>query len=214
MRRERLVRTIAASLVLAIAPGLTPAEERAKDPKETPRASPTAKAEAASDEAEAARPRYDVRADDVITNEDLERMMAGLSPLERRAGVYTSNVKPASDEAPAETAPGAPAAKAEPGTAGKPAVPPGVADAEGRVAALQTRVSELEKAVLAVKNPLLPRGWTTPDSSKERDAESGYQDLDNASRLAQREAELRSAREELEQARQDLAELRGSSPAP
>jgi hypothetical protein len=153
--------------------------------------------------AETPRPPYKVSEDDVITNEDLERMMEGLSPLEARSGVQQGRV---ADAAPASGTPDPPAPPA--GT--KPAAPkPPPGEAEQKVADLQARVAELEKAVLAVRNPLLPRTWTTPDSMKKEDEESGYSELDNTARLGQREAELAAAREELAKARQELSRQGG-----
>ena len=206
MRRDPLARlSIAAILVLASGASAAIAETRDEKAKPTPK--PSAEPSKAKDEEPAAKPRYNAKADDVITNDDLERMMDELSPTEARTGVYQARpAKPAAEAAAggAPPAPGAPGAK--PAPTGQQ-----VTDAEGKVAALQARVSELEKAVLAVKNPLLPRTWATPDSMKDQDQESGFEALDNAARVTQREAELKAAREELSKARQDLAALRGGT---
>jgi len=188
---------------LALAPAIVLAEEQdAKKKKQRPVAEESSEAT----QAEAAKPAYDVRKDDVITNEDLERMMAGLTPLEARTGVYQAEAKPEEAGTPGvEGVPTAPAPGAAPAAA-KPASPSEQrTEAQGKIAVLQARVSELEKAVLAVKNPLLPRTWTTPDSMKDQDEQSGYSTLENTERLAQREAELRAAREELSKAREELA---------
>ncbi len=206
MRNDHLARpSLAVILLLAFGAATAIAESRVEKPKPQPPADTEKKTK---DDESAAKPRYDVKKDDVITNEDLERMMDDLSPMEARTGVYQAKADPAKP-APAPGAPGDPAAQA---AAGKPASKSKqVTDAEGKVATLQARVSELEKAVLAVKNPLLPRTWATPDSMKDQDQESGFEALDNTGRLSQRESELRAAREELSKARADLAELHGGA---
>ncbi len=154
-----------------------------------------------------AKPAYNVDDDDVITNEDLERMMQGLSPLEAQAGVYQTppGAQPEKPAGPPD-ATGAPSPVKAGGTPETAPVPKGptVEESEQKVVDLQSRVAELEKAVLAVRNPLLPRTWATPESTKEDDEKSGYAKLDNASRLGQREAELAKAREELAKAREEL----------
>jgi len=210
MRRGSTARpVVVAVLLLVLGPAAALAESR--DSKAQPRPASDDAGAASKEGAEAEKPRYDVKEDDVITNEDLERMMEGLSPSEARAGVYQAQAKPEPSGKPAVAAGGAatPAPGAAPPSTKPASKSQQVADAESKVAALQARVSELEKAVLAVKNPLLPRTWTTPDSTKDQDEQSGYADLDNQGRLAQRETELRGAREELSKARQELAVLRG-----
>jgi hypothetical protein len=206
MRTDHLARpSLVVILLVALGTATAIAESRVEKPKPPPPADTEKKAK---DDESAAKPRYDVKKDDVITNEDLERMMDDMSPMEARTGVYQAKAEPAKP-APAPGAPGDPAAKPP---AGKPAPKSQqVTDAEGKVATLQARVSELEKAVLAVKNPLLPRTWATPDSMKDQDQESGFEALDNTGRLSQRESELRAAREELSKARADLAELHGGA---
>ena len=206
MRPDHLVRrSLAAILLLALGAATAVAETKEEKPKPKPPADTEKKKE--KEDETVVRPRYDAKKDDVITNEDLERMMDDMSPIEARTGVYQAKAELAKPPAPA--APGSPTAPAPPG---KPtSKSQQVTDAEGKVAALQARVSELEKAVLAVKNPLLPRTWATPDSMKDQDQESGFEALDNTGRLSQRESELQAAREELSKARQDLAALRGGA---
>jgi hypothetical protein len=201
------MRRAATILLLVLASTAALAATREEKPKPSPAPSPAPAAEPAKqakEESPAPQPRYDVKKDDVITNEDLERMMSELSPTEARSGVYQAKPEPvkpgAAPAAPGEQPPPKPGSKTQQ-----------VTDAEGKVAALQARVSELEKAVLAVKNPLLPRTWATPDSMKDQDQEAGFEAKDNAARLTQREAELKAAREELSRAREELATARGGS---
>jgi hypothetical protein len=214
MYRTRPARpwAVLAVLFLALASAVTLAEDQ--DAKKKKKQPPSANEAGQAAQAGAAKPAYDVKKDDVITNDDLELMMAGLTPLEARTGVYQAEAKPEEAATPGvEGAPAAPAPGAAPAAAKSSSPGQQRTDAQGKVAALQARVSELEKAVLAVKNPLLPRTWTTPDSMKDQDEQSGYSTLENTERLAQREAELRAARDELSQARQELAGLGGNEDA-
>jgi hypothetical protein len=140
------------------------------------------------------------RSSDVITNEDLEKMM---------------EIEPGTELSRGAPEPAAPAPKPGPKPKGKPktvrtpmpfrVVHPSVAqlpksqnelEAERKVATIQARVADLEKAVLAGRNPSLPRAWTkgAPVAAEAR------------------EAQLRSAREELSRARQELARFRSEAP--
>jgi len=207
MPRGRTARIAWIAIVAGLAPFGAIADDR--ESTDTSRPSPKESRPAEQDDPEPAKPAYSVPEDRAITNEDLEAMMRSLSPLDAQAGVYQAPAS-AQPAAPPAAPSGATGKKDGEATGAKPAPKsPSVADAERKVADLQARVAMLEKAVLAVKNPLLPRTWTTPDSMKDQDQESGYENLDNIGRLGQRETELAAARDELGQARQELARLGG-----
>lgn len=144
----------------------------------------------------------------VITNEDLERMMAGLTPEQKLQGVYQAE-RHIGDPAP--TAAGKPG-EATPGQAQQPEKKAQSSlewmeernaaakenrvehvDAEKEVAELSAKVAELEKRLLALKNPLLPRRYS---DKKDEEAED-WDKMDNLSRVETTQKELDAARAEL-----------------
>ncbi len=153
---------------------------------------------------------------DAITNEDLERMMEEKPDVQLRELPPTP--PPAPKAAPPKAKPkGKVQAKALPvpqsrqqprpqPQAQRSSVPfvvvpkrPPAAAAGSKVAALESRVADLEKAILAAKNPALPREWTRPKGVP-------------PGTLKDREMQLRQTREELAAARQEQARRRGSGP--
>ena len=197
---EHQSRVIARAVVIALllTGGASYAEQAKKKPtKEEP-------AEEASSPYDAAT--SSARSSDAITNEDLEKMM---------------EIEPGTELSRGAPEPPAPAPKPVAKPKGKPSVKPGTqtvrtpmpfrvvhapmaqlpktqneVEAERKVATIQARVADLEKAVLAGRNPSLPRAWTkgAPVAAEAR------------------EAQLRSAREELSRARQELARVRSEAP--
>ena len=135
----------------------------------------------------------------VITNAELEKMWAGLSPTEKLEGVYQAErhigTTAAGDGAGTAAAPGgaAPADKS---------VPPTPA-AQKNVDELRTKVDELERRLLALRNPLLPRRY-----AEKKDAENeNWDKMNNTERITATEQELKKAKEDL------AAAERGSSSA-
>jgi hypothetical protein len=144
----------------------------------------------------------------VITNEDLERMMSGLTPEQRLQGVYQAE-RHIGDPAPA--AAGKPA-EATPGQGQQPDKKPQSSlewldernasaqesrvervDAEKQVAELSAKVADLEKRLLALKNPLLPRRY----SDRKDDEAEDWDEKDNLARVETTQKELDDARAEL-----------------
>lgn len=140
----------------------------------------------------------------VITNDDLERMMSGLTPEQRLQGVYQ-----------AERHIGVPA----PAAAGESEKKPQSSlewleqrneaakeqrvehvDAEKQVAELSAKVSDLERRLLALKNPLLPRRYA---DKKDPEAED-WDQMDNIARVETTQKELDDARAELAAAQAKL----------
>jgi hypothetical protein len=198
-----MVKARAVVIALLLTGGASLADEAKKKPEEEP-SSPY---DAATSSA---------RSSDAITNEDLERMM---------------EIEPGTELSRGAPEPPAAAAKPVPKPKGKPSVKPSVKpktqtvrtpmpfrvvhapvaqlpktqnelDAERKVATIQARVADLEKAVLAARNPSLPRAWTKLPSDGAR-ATVGAE---------AREAQLRRAREDLSRARQELARWRSEAP--
>ena len=156
----------------------------------------------------------------VITNEDLERMMSGLTPQQKLQGVYQ-----------AERHIGVPApAKAGESQDAKPAEAPDKApqsslewmkerdeaakerrveyvDHEKKVADLSARVADLERRLLALKNPLLTRRYSTKKDEEVED----WDELDNLQRVETTQKELDDARAELADAQARSSGGRSSS---
>ena len=195
-----LVCAVVLSLLLAGGTGVA-GEAKKKPTKDEPEEESSSPYDAATSSARSA---------DAFTNEDLEKLM------EIEPGTELSHGAPEPPEPPP---------KPSPKTKGKPTAKPTVKprtqtvrtpmpfrlvhppvaqgpksqselEAERRVATIQARVADLEKAVLAGRNPSLPRAWTkgAPVAAEARDAQ------------------LRSAREELSRARQELARFRSEAP--
>lgn len=78
-----------------------------------------------------------------------------------------------------------------------------IAAAEKAVADARAHVAELEKRLLAVRNPFLPRPVLPPEEA------AAWEGLDGAERAKRVEAQLGEARSELERAEKTLADLRG-----
>lgn len=144
----------------------------------------------------------------VITNDDLERMMAGLTPEQKLQGVYQAE-RHIGDPAPA--AAGKPG-EATPGQGQQTEKKPQSSlewmeernaaaqenrvehvDSEQQVAELSAKVASLEKRLLALKNPLLPRRYS--DKKDEEDKE--WDQKNNLQRVEETQKELDDARAEL-----------------
>ena len=120
------------------------------------------------------------------TNEDLERMFGrSRSSRKAEAGSATSGL-------PAGTK------KDEEGLENEKAQVPTRQEAEQQLAAAEARVKDLERRILAVRNPLLPRPQL---STEEAEASKG---LDNVQRLKLTQEALEAARKELQEARERL----------
>jgi hypothetical protein len=77
-----------------------------------------------------------------------------------------------------------------------------IAEAEKALFDARERVGELEKRLLAVKNPFLPRPVLPPDEAK------AWEGLSGAERAARVEAQLKEAREAVVETEATLAELK------
>lgn len=144
----------------------------------------------------------------VITNDDLERMMAGLTPEQKLQGVY---------QAERHIGVPAPAAAAKPGEAtsgqGQQSEKKPQSslewmeernsaaqenrvehvDAEQQVAELSAKVASLEKRLLALKNPLLSRRYSDKKDEEDKD----WDQKNNLQRVEETQKELDDARAEL-----------------
>ena len=149
------------------------------------------------------------RSSDAFTNEDLEKLMEIEPGTELSRGAPEPPEPPKPGPKPKVKPTARPSTKPKTQTVRTPmpfrVVHPPVAqgpkspnelEAERNVATIQARVADLEKAVLAGRNPSLPRAWTK-GAPVTADA---------------REAQLRRAREELSRARQELARFRSEAP--
>ena len=141
----------------------------------------------------------------VITNAELEKMWAGLSPTEKLEGVYQAERHVGT---PAAGDPGA-AAPGEAAPADKSAQPTSPA-AQKNVADLRTKVDELERRLLALRNPLLPRRYAERKDEKNEN----WDKMNNAERIATTEEELKKAREDLAAAERGASGSGSSAPAP
>jgi len=142
----------------------------------------------------------------VITNDDLERMMAGLTPEQKLQGVYQA------ERHIGVPAPAGKPGEATPGQGQQPDKKPQSSlewmeernaaaqenrvehvDAEQQVAELSAKVASLEKRLLALKNPLLPRRYSEKTDEEDKD----WDQKDNLQRVETTQKELDSARAEL-----------------
>jgi hypothetical protein len=83
-----------------------------------------------------------------------------------------------------------------------------VAQAEERVAAAKQQVADLEKRLLAIKNPFLAR----PKAPEDEEAAAAWEGGGGPERVEQTQGQLEAARAEVAQAERDLAELRLARP--
>lgn len=134
----------------------------------------------------------------VITNDYLEKMMAGLTEEQRLSGVYQAQRHIGATE----STPPAPGGGAT--AAGDPQGAPGPDGGSEQQAArprsvdqINAQIESLEKRLLALKNPLLPRRY----SEKSDDQDPEWDEKTNLQRVEQTEKELAAARAELEEAR-------------
>lgn len=216
---RRAVVSIIVLLVLLLAAGNLAAEGEKPEKKEDTAdkaSSPAKKAEAKDSGSpiyKAAQEASAKNQDDgeavVITNEDLERMMAGLTPEQKLQGVYQAErhigvQAPAASGKPGEAAPGQ--EQQQPDSKPQSSLEwleerneatnerrVEHVDAEKQVAELSAKVSDLEKRLLALKNPLLPRRYS---DKKDSDAED-WDEMDNIKRIETTQKELDEARAEL-----------------
>ena len=133
----------------------------------------------------------------VYTNDDLKRLPppTALPPDDGSPGVVVAAPPPLKAQSPSR-------APERPKTAAVQA-PARVDVAEQRVAAASARVVELEKRLLAIHNPYLPRPELPPEEAL------AWKGLDGRQRAARVEQQLVEARGELDAAEADLARLRG-----
>ena len=137
----------------------------------------------------------------VITNAELEKMWAGLSPAEKMQGVYQAE-RHIGAQAPGDAGSAAtPPAEPAPGDKGAQPAPAAQNSAEE----LRSKVDELERRLLALRNPLLPRRYA---ERKDEDNEN-WDKMNNAERIEATEQELKKAKEDLA-----AAERGGAGSAP
>jgi hypothetical protein len=155
----------------------------------------------------------------VITNEDLERMMAGLTPEQKLQGVYQAK-RHVGDPMPGEggesqqtqAGQAPPAGQAPQGSLEWMKAQEDAAqsarvertDAEKQVAELSAKVAELEKRLLALKNPLLPRRY----AEKKDDEAQDWDEMNNYERVETTQQELDKAKAELAEAQAKLRKSR------
>ena len=161
--------------------GAAAAEETSK------RADPSPDDESPSSPYDAAT-RDRAPAGEAFTNEDLERL-AEVPPGE--ALTKPTPVPPAPPRRVQASKPQVPRASAPRPPRPAASKTRNEVDAETRIATLEARVTDLERAILAARNPHLPRAWIRPNGDAQQ---------------------LRRAREELSRARQELADRRGEAP--
>jgi len=157
----------------------------------------------------------------VITNEDLERMMSGLTPEQKLQGVYQAE-RHIGVPAPAKAGE---SQDAKPGQAAPDQAPQSslewmkerdeaakerrveYVDHEKKVADLSARVADLERRLLALKNPLLTRRYSTKKDEEVED----WDELDNLQRVETTQKDLDDARAELADAQARSSGGRSSS---
>jgi hypothetical protein len=228
-RSKTAVVSIFVLLVLLIAIGPVAAEgEKSEGKKET-----AGKADKSAQKSESAPPVSSIyeaarggttKKDEtedavVITNEDLERMMAGLTPEQKLQGVYQAERHIGAPTPAAGGQPGAAAPGQELPSEQKPlsslewmeernaaANENRVehVDAEKQVAELSAKVADLEKRLLALKNPLLPRRY----SDKKDEEVEDWDEKNNLERVETTQKELDEARAELAAAQAKLGKSR------
>jgi len=158
----------------------------------------------------------------VITNEDLERMMAGLTPEQKLQGVYQAERHigvPAPTEA-GKPQPATPEQDVKSDQAPQSSLEwmqqrneaanerqTESADLDKQVAELSAKVADLERRLLALKNPLLTRRYST---KKDEEAED-WDEKDNLQRVETTQKELDDARAELAAAQAKLNGGRSTS---
>jgi hypothetical protein len=134
----------------------------------------------------------------VITNDYLEEMMSGLTPEQKLQGVYQAErhigEPPPGAKSPDQATQGAGTqdASPDPQTGAETGAP--VLDEQPKtVDELNAKITELERRLLALKNPLLPRRYSdkTNEDSEDWDAQ------DHLQKIATTEEELAELRAEL-----------------
>jgi len=214
MKSSRPLRCVVAPLLLVLL--ATGASWAATGGSDEPEAKPEKKepaTEKAPDSAILKAAREESADDDVIvfTNDDLDRFSTG-----RRA----ADEKPPSGQ----REPG-PTPRTKPGE--KPSDPldwmkqqqeqeerrrEAIAAAEQQVVDAEARVAEMEKRLLATKNPFLARPGP-PESTDEKRAEeeaAEWDRMDGSERVSRSEQDLQQAREDLARARDERARLRAA----
>lgn len=136
----------------------------------------------------------------VYTNEDLERMFGGTSePQESESISETETAQPAQ---PAQQGNVDPLRALEAEKRAAAAQQVRIATAEKELVKAEETLKEMEKRLLALKNPYLPRPVVSPE---EKEAWKG---LDNVERVKRTKEQLEGVRQELERAKNRLEELR------
>jgi hypothetical protein len=141
----------------------------------------------------------------VITNAELEKMWAGLSPTEKLEGVYQAERHIGAPTA-GDAGAGAPGEAAPADKGAQPASPA----AQQNIGELRTKVDELERRLLALRNPLLPRRYAERKDEKNEN----WDKMNNSERIAATEDELKKAKEDLAAAERGASGSGSSSPAP
>lgn len=213
MRPKHASKLLPWLLGLALVGGLLPAAvaEEEKKPEEKP---PQKSAEPAETKPASPAVTEEVKKDAeegrVFTNEDLERLFGG-----EGEEVFEPAPQPAPAEgaAPAERTPlqpteATPQAPADPlqwmqaQQAREAERRQLIAEAEAAVVAAQQKVADLEKRLLAIRNPYLARPQIPDEEKADWDAK------DAKARVDSTEEQLRLAREEVQKAQQELSRLR------
>jgi len=204
---------ISLALVVLLLPAALAEDEKKEEPKPPEKAAEPAKTGEESPTGEEVQ--KDLSEGRVFTNEDLERLFGGEAEEEivppAAEGVPGEGAAPP-ERRPVEPVPGE--------AAGQPTDPlqwmqerqareaqrrEKIAEAEAAVTAAQQKVSDLEKRLLAIRNPYLARPDIPEEEKGEWDAMGAQERVDAT------EEQLRQAREDLQTAQQELARLRGQS---
>lgn len=192
------------ALVAFLVPAAVAEEEKKEEQKATEEAAKPAKAEAESP-ADPAAPEKKRSEAEVFTNEDLERLFGG---AEEETVPPPDGAAPAEGAVPPETRPQEPAQPADPlqwmQDRGDQAAErqQQIAGADAAVTAAKQKVADLEKRLLALRNPFMARPDIPDDEKDEWDGQGTKERVDTT------EEQLRLAREELQTAEQELARLR------
>jgi hypothetical protein len=166
---------------------------------------PQEQTEAAGNEANESDGREEVK---VYTNEDLQRLFGDeeleeseLPPEEEPAEQQPAPAVAVEQESP-DTGPSDPLSLLQQQQAQDQERSRSRAEAEQAVATAQSRVTELEQRILALRNPFMARPEIPEDEKSEWDS------MGTADRLKKTEEQLSRAREELAEAQKELQKYR------
>jgi hypothetical protein len=195
-------------LVAFLAPVAVAEEEKKEEPKTEEKAAEPAKAKPDSPADPVASEKTGSEVE-VFTNEDLDRLFGGAG--EEETVLPPAEGTPADGAVPAEAGPGEPAQPADPlqwmqdRSARAAERQQQIAEAEAAVSAATRRVADLEKRLLALRNPFMARPEIPDDEREEWDGQGAKERVDST------EEQLQQAREELQTAEQELARLRSQT---